>query len=251
MRDRCPTEIKRPARRVADHLHAGRVEKGCFVRNRRSERCHFGLGVIFQSLDQPVDHRRVDLRFVALHVHKNIEVLKFFAACKCGHAVGAARQLGIGSLDPTPEAMYLADNLLVAGRYPNSQRSRRGCGRPIGMLEHTPAGFLQQQLLRQAGRGGAGRDDHRARRRGDVRISQLGDSFPDFSAQSVSSTHRICWEPCHLFAQIQGPMYDYVVDRPQAGKIDPNRSGGRATCFPSQGCKNKRAPQPGGVLQHR
>jgi hypothetical protein len=59
------------------------------------------------------------------------------------------------------------------------------------MFQHTPTGFLQQQLLRQAGRGGAGRDDHRARRRGEVCISQLGDSFPDFSAQPVSSTYRI------------------------------------------------------------
>ena len=154
--DRAAAEIKRPARAVENHLHAGRVFQLPPAADRRGQRGHRRARRPLQQLDGQVDRAAGDLRLVALDVDDDIDA--GHPPGDLGHAIGAAGGRGAGHVDLAAEGPHRVEDLLVVGGHADARRPRGPPGRFVGVLDQRLARLAPAAASAAAGSRRAGRE---------------------------------------------------------------------------------------------
>ncbi len=155
-RNRAAAEIHRAARVVKNHLYAGRIGQLFFPRQRRSQRGHSGRWILFQQFDHAVNVFRKHLRFVSLHIDKDIRT-RVFAGDFC-YPVGAAGALCACHQKFTMETFHFPRDFRMIRGDDYACRPLGCAGRFVGVLQQRLACFAEQHFPRQARGGVTGRN---------------------------------------------------------------------------------------------
>ncbi len=157
MRDYAAAEVHRPAGRVENDLHAGRVFELPAAADRRGQRAHHRRGIGLQQFNGQVDRRSGDFRLIALDVDDDIDA--GHPPRHLRHAIGSAGGRRAGHLHLAAEGADLVEDFGMVGRHAHSDCSRGTPGGLVSMLDQRLAGLAQKEFPRQPRRGEASGDD--------------------------------------------------------------------------------------------